>query len=132
MQAYIEANLPDGCIQRSPLPAAAPILVAKQNDGGLKLRVDYRALNVAMVMHWYPLPSISEMLDHVGAARILTQLDLHIAYNLIQMKECNQAKMAFHTRYGQFKYWVMPFGLTHAPAGFQSYIDDCLRPYFDV
>jgi hypothetical protein len=25
----------------------------------------------------------------------------------------------------------MPFGLTHAPATFQSYIDYCLRPYID-
>ena len=36
-----------------------------------------------------------------------------------------------NNRYGQFEYQVMPFGLMHAPATFQAYIDDCLRPGID-
>jgi len=71
------------------------------------------------------------MLDHVRAARIFTKLDLRSAYNLIRIKESNEYKTAFRTRYVQFEYQVMPFGLTNAPATFQSYIDDCLWPYID-
>ena len=64
-------------------------------------------------------------------ARLFTKLDLRGAYNLIRIKEGDEYKTAFRTRYGQFEYRVMLFGLTNAPATFQSYMDDCLRPYLD-
>jgi len=131
LKAYIKANLANGFIQRSSSPAAAPIPFAKKMDGGLRLCVDYRALNKATVKNRYPLPLISEMLDRVREARIFTKLDLSGAYNLFRIKEGDEYTTAFRTRYGQFEYVVMPLGLTNAPATFQSYIDDCLRPYID-
>ena len=36
------------------------------------------------------------------------------------------------TRYGQFEYHVMPFGLCNAPGTFQSFINDFVREYLDV
>jgi len=42
-------NLANGFIQRSSSPAAAPILFAKKKDGGLRLCVDYWALNLGTV-----------------------------------------------------------------------------------
>ena len=131
LKVYIETNLANGFIQRSSSPAAAPILFAKKKDGGLRLCVDYRALNKATVKNRYPLPLISEILDRVGGARVFTKLDLRGAYHLIRIKEGDEYKTAFRSRYGQFEYKVMPFGLTNAPATFQAYIDDCLRPYID-
>jgi hypothetical protein len=71
------------------------------------------------------------MLDRLRGARIFTKLDLRNAYHLIQIKEGDEYKTAFRTRYGQFEYRVMPFGLTNSPATFQAYIDDCLRPYIN-
>jgi len=49
----------------------------------------------------------------------------------MRIKEGDEYKTAFRTRYGQFESKVMPFGLTNAPATFQAYIDDCLRPFID-
>jgi hypothetical protein len=49
LKAYIETNMASGCIQRLSTPAAAPILFAKKKDGGLRLCVDYRALNLGTV-----------------------------------------------------------------------------------
>jgi hypothetical protein len=71
------------------------------------------------------------MLDRVREARIFTILDLRGAYNLIRVTQGDEYKTAFRPCYGQFKYRVMSFGLINAPATFQSYIDDCLRPYID-
>jgi hypothetical protein len=131
LKSYIETNLANGFIQRSASPAEAPILYAKKKDVGLRLCVDYRALNSATIKNRYPLPFISEMHDRLRGARIFTKLDLRNAYHLIRIKEGDEYKTAFRTRYGQFDYRVMPFGLTNAPATFQSYIDDCLQAYID-
>ena len=39
--------------------------------------------------------------------------------------------MAFRTRYRLFESLVMPFGLTSAPASFQTFINDILHPFLD-
>jgi len=62
---------------------------------------------------------------------MFTKLDLLNAYHLIRIEEGDTFKTTFCTRYGQFEYRVMMFGLTNAPATFQFYIDDCLRPSID-
>jgi hypothetical protein len=45
--------------------------------------------------------------------------------------EGDEYKTAFRTGYGQYKYWIMFFSLTKAPATFQSSLDDCLRLYLE-
>jgi hypothetical protein len=110
LKAYIETNLANGFTQQSSSPAAAPILFAKKKDGGLRLCVDYRALNSGTIKNRYPLPLISGMLDRLHGAQFLTKLDLRNAYHLIRIKEGDKYKTAFRTRYGQFEYQVMPFG----------------------
>jgi len=47
------------------------------------------------------------------------------------MKEGEEWKTAFRTRYGHYEYTVMPFGLKNAPATFQRLINDTLREYLD-
>jgi hypothetical protein len=48
------------------------------------------------------------------------------------MAKGEEWKTAFRTRYGLFKYTVMPFCLTNAPATFQHFINDTLRQYLDI
>jgi hypothetical protein len=54
LKAYIETNLANGFIQRSSSSAVAPILFATTKDGGLRLCVDYQALNPGMVKNSTP------------------------------------------------------------------------------
>jgi len=131
LKAYIEANIGNLFIQWSSSSAVAPILFAKMKNGGVRLCVNCRAFNKATVKILYPLPSIPEMPDRVREARIFMKLDLHGTYHLIQIEEGDEDKTAIRQRYGPFKYQVMPFGVTNAPAMFQSYIDHCLQPYID-
>ena len=131
LKIYLEANLSNDFIRRSSSPISSPILFIKKKDGSLRLCVDYRDLNRAIIKNRYPLPLIGELLERVRRAKIFTKLDLRGAYNLIRIREGDEYKTAFRTRYGQFEYRVMPFGLTNAPATFQAYMDETLRPYID-
>jgi len=65
LKAYIEKNLANGFIQESSSSAAAPIVFAKKNDGGLKLCEDYWAINSATIKNRYPLPLISDMFNRL-------------------------------------------------------------------
>ena len=48
------------------------------------------------------------------------------------MKHSEEWKTAFRTRYGHYKYTVMPFSLTNALATFQSLINTVLQQYLDI
>ena len=86
--------------------------------------VDYHGLNKATVKNRYPLPLLSGLLDQLGKAKIFTKIDLQGAYNLVRIKEGDEWKTAFRTRYRHFEYNVMPFGLTNAPAIFQHMMNN--------
>jgi hypothetical protein len=50
---------------------------------------------------------------------------------ILGIKEGDEWKTAFKTRYGLFEYLVMPFGLANAPATFQSYIHKAMGSLVD-
>jgi RNase H-like domain found in reverse transcriptase/Reverse transcriptase (RNA-dependent DNA polymerase)/Integrase zinc binding domain/Chromo (CHRromatin Organisation MOdifier) domain len=131
LRKYIDNYLARGWIRPSESPAGAPILFTDKKDGGLRLCVDYRGLNKLTIKNRHPLPLINETLDRLSGAAIYTKLDLRDAYHRIRIKEGDEWKTAFRTRYGHFEYTVMPFGLTNAPASFQAYINEALKPLLD-
>ena len=132
LKAYIETNLANGFIRPSKSPAGAPILFDRKSDGSLRLCVNYRGFNNLTIKNRYPLPLIGESLDRLGRAKQFTQLDLTSAYHRMRIREGDEWKTAFRTRYGHFEYQVMPFGLTNAPASFQGYINKILAEKLDI
>jgi RNase H-like domain found in reverse transcriptase/Reverse transcriptase (RNA-dependent DNA polymerase)/Integrase zinc binding domain/Chromo (CHRromatin Organisation MOdifier) domain/Integrase core domain len=132
LRQYIEDALRKGWIRRSTSPAGAPILFVPKKDGTLRLCVDYRGLNKVTVKNRHALPLISETLDRLSGAKVFTKLDLKDAYHRIRIREGDEWKTAFRTRYGHFEYTVMPFGLSNAPATFQAYINRALVSLMDT
>ena len=59
------------------------------------------------------------------------KLDIRWGYSNIQMRDGNQWKAAFKTNHGLFKPMVMFFGLTNAPATFQSMMNHLFRKLID-
>jgi hypothetical protein len=102
----------------SASPYGAPILFAKKKDGKLRMCIDYRALNKNTVADSYPLPRIDELLARLRGAKVFSKLDLRDGYHQVQMAPGDRSKTAFCTRYGQFEWTVMPFGLCNAPSTF--------------
>ena len=132
LKKYLDDNLRKGFISPSSSPVASPVLFVKKPRGGLRLCVDYRALNALTTKNQYPLPLIRETLSRLSKARFFTKLDVIAAFNRIRMAKGDEYLTAFRTRYGLFQYNVMPFGLTGAPSTFQHYINDTLREFLDV
>jgi transposase InsO family protein len=131
LREWLEENLGKGFIRVSTSPAGAPILFIKKKDGSLRLCVDYRGLNKITIKDRTPLPLIGESIDRLRKARVFTKIDLRGAYNLVRIKEGDEWKTAFRTRYGHFETLVMPFGLTNAPATFQRFMYDVFRDLLD-
>ena len=59
------------------------------------------------------------------------KLDVRHAFNRIRLKEDIEDLTTFRTRYGSYKYRVLPFGLCNGPASFQRFINSVLFDYLD-
>ena len=114
-------------IRPSVSPWAAPIVLVPKKDGTTRFCVDYRKLNVKATFDAYPMPRVEEMFESIGAAKVITTLDLAKGYWQIPMEASSREKTAFTTPFGLYEFEVMPFGLHSAPATFQRMIDEILR-----
>ncbi|CCD43021.1 hypothetical protein BofuT4_P070970.1 [Botrytis cinerea T4] len=132
LREYIDDNLAKGWIRESASQVASPTMWVPKKDGPDRLVVDYRKLNALTKKDRYPLPLATELRDRLGGATIFTKMDLRNGYHLIRMKEGEEWKTAFKTRYGLYEYQVMPFGLTNAPATFMRLMNNVLSQYLDT
>ncbi|GJT31091.1 putative reverse transcriptase domain-containing protein [Tanacetum coccineum] len=96
----------NGFIRPSLSSWGAPILFVKKKDGSFRMCIDYRELNKLTI-------------------------DLRSGYHQLRVYEDDIPKTAFRTRYGHFKFTVMTFGLTNAPAVFMDLMSGVCRPYLD-
>ncbi|KAF8756853.1 hypothetical protein RHS01_03813 [Rhizoctonia solani] len=132
LKQHIDEELATGKIRPSTSSAGAPVMFVKKADGSLRLVVDYRKLNDVTHKNVYPLPRQDDLMAKLRNAKLFTKLDLCWGYNNVRIKEGDEWKTAFRTKYGLFEYLVMPFGLTNAPAAFQHFMNDLFRDLIDV
>lgn len=119
-----------GIIEPSKSPYGAPILfVPKPNGRGLRLCVDFRALNSLTIKNRYPIPGIDDLLDAISGAGYFTSIDLTSGYHQIRISEEDVPKTAFRTPFGHYQFKVLIEGLTNAPATFQTVMNDVFKPY---
>ena len=131
LKEYIDTNLEKGFIRPSTSPAGSPVLFVPKKGGEKRLCIDYRKLNAITIKDRYPLPLADELRARLQGAKMFTKLDLRGAYNLVRIKEGEEWKTAFRTRYGHYEYQVMPFGLTNAPASCMRMMNEVLGPFLD-
>ena len=129
VQAQLTELLAKGWIRPSKSPYGAPILFVRKKDGTMRMCVDYRKLNDLTRKDRTPLPRIDELLDSLHGAHCFSTLDLFKGYHQVRVKEQDIHKTAFRTHYGLYEYCVLPFGLTNAPASFQTMMNNVLAPY---
>ena len=132
LDTYLKKMMAEGNIAHSESPYSSPILFVPKPDRSLRLCVDYRNLNKLTILNKYPLvPLVDELRDSVAGAKVFTKLDLNDGYHLIPMRKGDEHKTAFRTRYEQYEYKVMPFGLVNAPATFQTMMNKILSEFLD-
>ena len=131
LRVQLQELLNKGFIRQSTSPWGAPVLFAKKKDKTLRLCIDYRQWNRVTIKNRYPLLWIDDMFNQLRGARVYSKIDLRNGYHQLRVRETDISKTTFRTRYGNFEFTVMPFGLMNASAAFMDLIHRVFQPYLD-
>ena len=94
-------------------------MVVPKKNGKIRVCVDYRKLNAAMVTYAFLLPFTDAILDAVARHEIYSFLDGFSRYNQVRMHPYDKEKTTFVKEWGVFIAVVMMFGLKTSLATFQ-------------
>jgi UDP-galactopyranose mutase len=77
------------------------------------------------------LPRIDDIFDQLKGAYVFSKIDLRLGYHQLKIRASDISKTTFITRYGQYEYTVMSFGLTNALAYFMYLMNKVFMEYLD-
>ena len=113
---YKDGDCPQHC---SPC-----FLVAKPWSAAQRLVVDYEELNKKTLNHSGSILNMESTLERIASCRYKTKMDKRSGFWQVDLTPDAQELLAFITPQGKvFKWKVMPFGVTNAPAPFQELIN---------
>jgi hypothetical protein len=94
---------------------------------------------VITIKNKYLLPRIDDQMDQLRQAKFFSKIDLRSGYHQMKIWPEDNFKTALVTQYGQYKYTIVSFGLTNAPAYlmnmmnkvFMEELDKCVIVFID-
>lgn len=106
---------------------ATPIVVVPKADKSIRVCGDFKVtVNQCLDEQQYPLPNVEDMFAQLAGGNKFTKLDLSQAYQQLTLDEASKPYLTINTHLGLFRYHRLPFGVSSAPAIFQSVMDQVL------
>lgn len=116
------------------------LVVIEKPNGSLRICLDPKPLNLAIIQNHYKIPTLDEMRVKLLGANYFSVLDLKDGFYQIELSEESSKICTFSTPFGNYKFKRLPFGINTAPEEFQrrneqnfgdipgtlTYIDDIL------
>ena len=105
-----------------PTVWVSPVVVAPKPSGDIRLCVDMRRANEAIIRERLPIPTIDEVLESLNGSGVFSKLDLRWGFHQIELDPESRDITAFATHDGIFRYKRLSFGVNAAPEKYQHII----------
>ena len=105
-----------------PTAWVSPVVVVPKASGDIRLRVDMRRANEAIIRERLPIPTIDEVLESLNGSAVFSKLDLRWGFHQIELDADSRDITAFATHDRILQYKRLSFGVNAAPEKYQHII----------
>ena len=110
-----------------PTPWVSPVVVVPKGDNDIRLCIDMRRANSAIIRERHPIPTVDEVLYDLNQSTIFSKLDIKWAFHQIELAESSRPITTFVTHKGLYRYKRLMFGISCAPEMYQRVIQQILQ-----
>ncbi|KAK2557457.1 Uncharacterized protein P5673_020188 [Acropora cervicornis] len=122
--AKVEDLIAKDIVERvdGPTSWVSPVVVAPKPEGDIRLCVDMRRANQAIIRERIPIPTVHEVVENLNGSAVFSKLDLRLGFHQIELDEESRDITTFATHEGLFRYKRLSFGVNSAPEKYQKII----------
>ncbi|CAH2088405.1 unnamed protein product [Euphydryas editha] len=109
-----------------PSPWISPVVPILKDNDDLRLCIDMRRVNLAILRENHPLPCMDSLLPKIKKAKYFSKLDIKNAFHQVEIHPNSRYLTTFITSKGLYQYKRLMFGITCAPELFQKILERML------
>ena len=110
----------------TPTAWVSPVVIIPKSNGDVRLCVDMRRANEAVVRERYPIPTVEEVLVDLNESTVFSKLDMQMGFHQLELDEQSRDITTFVTHKGLFRYKRLMFGISSGPEIYQNTIQQLL------
>jgi len=105
-----------------PTPWVNPVVIVPKPCGDIRLCIDMRRANEAIIRGRHPIPTVDELLQNMNGSKIFSKLDLKLGYHQLELSTESRGITTFVTHCGLYQYKRLLFGVSSASEQYQYMI----------
>jgi hypothetical protein len=129
-QKVIDEMIEQDVIEEHPCDQPAPwisnAVLAPKQDGSIRVTLDARNVNKALLSSNQPIPKHEDIKAKLGSAKVFSKMDLKSAFWQLELDENSRYLTVFHANGKLYRYKRLTMGLTPS----QGELTVALRPIF--
>ena len=86
-----------------PTPWVSPVVVVPKQNGEIRLCVDMRRANEAIIRERHPIPTVDDVLHSPNQSTVFSKLDLKWEYHQIELEPASRSITTFVTHCGLYR-----------------------------
>ena len=103
-----------------PTEWVSPVVIVPKANDDIRICVDMRRVNQAVMRERHPIPTIDEMLSEMSNSKVFSKLDLKWGYHQLELHPDSRNLTTFITHCGLYRYKRLLFGINAASEIFQN------------
>lgn len=109
-----------------PTPWVNPVVIVPKPGNDVRLCLDMRRANEAIVRERFPIPTVDELLQGMNGSTIFSKLDLKWGYHQLELTPESREITTFAVHNGVYRYKRLLFGVSSASEQYQHEIASAL------
>ena len=128
LEMEIQRLLKDDIIEpvEGPTPWVSPLVIIPKQSGDIRVCVDMRTANTAVIRERYMIPTVDEVIQRMSGSTVFSKIDLKCGYHQLEVEEQSRSITTFACHLGIFRYKRLIFGISSAPELFQHVVQQAL------